>query len=196
MHAVVALKFGKAQRVRWKGFALLGRAPVWHGNRGSRGGKDVNAVPTFWDERKRVLLVAPPCPVTRAAALGLRGEGFAVDEAQSAEQAFARVDWAEYDVVIAHLHIGAGGQGKLAEFVNFARKHRPDAVLIEISGCSGEGPSDRSEPSPIQVQIEHFGGSAEAVVQSVCRVIADAIASIENDSSAVSGSGGMQPAQG
>ncbi|GBD25360.1 hypothetical protein HRbin30_00678 [bacterium HR30] len=153
-------------------------------------------MPSFWDERKRVLLVAPPCPVTRAIALRLRVEGFAVDEAFAPEQAFARVDWVDYHAVIAHLRIDAGGQGRLTEFVNFTRKHRPNAVLIKISGCRGQGPGDRSEPSPIRVQIEHFGGSAAAVAQSVCRVIADAIASIENDSSAVSGSGGMQPTQG
>ncbi len=141
-----------------------------------RGVKPLATMMASWDQRKRVLLVAPRATVTAAIAPRLRREGLVVDEAHSVEQAFARVDWREYDVIIAYTAAEHGKLGGLTEFAQFTRKCRPHAVFIELSVCKESKPGRGGTPGSLRIRAFGDGAPEASTAQRVCQTIADAIA--------------------
>lgn len=140
-----------------------------------------------WDVRKRVLLVAPRCRVAQALASILRRQGLVVDQAGGAEEAFARVDWTEYDVVIVHSRLDSMQQGSVVEFASFTRKHRPEALLIEISGCKHSASRDVAELVPVRLRTLRREGASASLEEAVTQAIREAVALADEPSPSGSG---------
>ncbi|MCX8072326.1 MAG: hypothetical protein N3C12_07740 [Candidatus Binatia bacterium] len=129
----------------------------------------------IWDERTRILVIAPRCSATQAIVRRLRSEGFVVDVAPTPQQAFARVDLVRYDIVVGHQRIDRSRREMLAELARFVRRRRPQAGLIEISGCTS-GPGDECcEAAPFRARSLACRGANSLLVQSVLELIQRAV---------------------
>ncbi|GIW44235.1 MAG: hypothetical protein KatS3mg077_1517 [Candidatus Binatia bacterium] len=141
-----------------------------------------------WDERPKILVVAPECRTTRAMIERLRRYGFAVDHASTAAQAFARVDYGAYAVVLGHGSVSRGWREFLREFAGFVRRRRPGAALIEVSGCKGS--EDVCEPAPFRVRVLRCSGVDIRLARQVADLVVQAADDLDDGSSWSADNGG------
>lgn len=148
---------------------------MWHGCRFS-----IAANMEAFSEQYTVLIAAPPCSVTRELTRNLLRNGLKVSVAYSVQQAFARIDLHPYNVIVGHRRIDRDRPAAFGELVNFVRRRRPKAALVEVAGCPvppEENPCDSSE---LRVRlVGDSSGPNSPAGEAVCRLIVAALS--END---------------